>query len=80
MTTPLPKSVEQQYRKKCIELKKRIRELEQYNDKLVQDIEKKKKAVERVRMERALLTEILENHIPARTTESEGSPSPPPTV
>src|SRR5690606_23098404 len=42
--------------------------------------ERKKKTVERVRMERALLTEILENQIPARTTESEGTPSPPPTV
>ncbi|RPA87735.1 hypothetical protein BJ508DRAFT_410458 [Ascobolus immersus RN42] len=76
----LPKSVEESYRKKCIDLKARIRELEASNNARVSTIERKRRAVQRARMLRAVLMDYLEHHTPGRVEGSpERSRSPSPT-
>ncbi|KAI5780161.1 hypothetical protein DFH27DRAFT_362368 [Peziza echinospora] len=74
-----PTSVENSYRKKCLELKKRIREIEDTNDVLVLRIQRSRRGIQRARLERAFLLQALEDRTDARVDDSEGSPSPPPT-
>lgn len=79
-TPPLPGSVEQSYRQKCIDLKKRINEIESSNDVLVVRIQRARRGIQRMRLERAFLLQQLEQRTDPRVEDSEGSPSPPPTV
>jgi non-histone protein 10 len=76
----LPASVEQSYRQKCKELKKRILEIEGSNDHLTSHIQRARRSIQRMRLERAFLLEQLEKRTDPRVEDSEGSPSPPPTV
>jgi hypothetical protein len=76
----LPASVEESYRQKCKEIKKRIVEIENSNDLLTSRIQRARRAIQRMRLERAFLLEQLEKRTDARVADSEGSPSPPPTV
>ncbi|KAF8466600.1 hypothetical protein BDZ91DRAFT_772044 [Kalaharituber pfeilii] len=75
----LPTSVENSYRQKCIELKKRIREIEESNEVLILRIQRSRRGIQRARLERAFLLQALEDRTDARVDDSEGSPSPPPT-
>jgi hypothetical protein len=76
----LPASIEESYRKKCKEIKKRITEIESSNDLLTSRIQRARRAIQRMRLERAFLLEQLEKRTDERVADSEGSPSPPPTV
>lgn len=76
----LPTSVEDSYRKKCKDLKKRINEIESSNELLTSRIQRARRAIQRMRLERAFLLQQLEARTDARVSDSEGSPSPPPTV
>ncbi|KAH8150333.1 uncharacterized protein LAJ45_05544 [Morchella importuna] len=78
-TPTLPNSVEQSYRQKCIELKKRINEIESSNDILVVRIQRARRGIQRMRLERAFLLQQLEHRTDPRVEDSDGSPSPPPT-
>ncbi|KAI5787342.1 hypothetical protein FPQ18DRAFT_345712 [Pyronema domesticum] len=75
----LPASVEESYRSKCKEIKKRITEIETSNDLLASRIQRARRAIQRFRLERAFLLEQLEKRTDARVDSSVGSPSPPPT-
>ena len=72
--------MEESYRQKCKEIKKRIVEIENSNDLLVARIGRAGRAILRMRLERAYLLEQLEKRTDVRVDDSEGSPSPPPTV
>ncbi|CAZ80232.1 unnamed protein product [Tuber melanosporum] len=78
-TPPLPASVEESYRQKCIDLKKRIKEIETSNDVLVVRMQRAERGIQRMRLERAFLLQQLEQRTDPRVDDSEGSPSPPPT-
>ncbi|KAK9474815.1 uncharacterized protein V1510DRAFT_428162 [Dipodascopsis tothii] len=73
----LPQSEELKYRQKCKDLKKRIREIEEHNDVLTIRLSRAKRAAQRMRLERALLLEKLEEKTLLRVDDSDGSPSPP---
>ncbi|KAK9235179.1 hypothetical protein V1525DRAFT_410741 [Lipomyces kononenkoae] len=75
----IPQSEEIKYRQKCKDLKKRIREIEEQNDVLTLRLARSKRAVQRMRLERALLLEKLEERTFLKVDDSEGSPSPPPS-
>ncbi|KAI5779686.1 hypothetical protein EDC01DRAFT_718883 [Geopyxis carbonaria] len=79
ITAHLPASVEQSYRQKCKEIKKRIVEIESSNDLLTSQIQRARRAIQRMRLERAFLLQQLEIRTDIRVEDSEGSPSPPPT-
>ena len=79
-TPVLPASVEESYRQKCKEIKKRIVEIESSNDVLTSRIQRARRAIQRMRLERAFLLEQLDKRTDARVDDSDGSPSPPPTV
>lgn len=76
----LPPSVEEAYRKKCIQLKTRLNEVEEANDASRLRIERLNRAIEKGRLERAFLLEQLAKRTSTNVEDSEGSPSPPPTV
>lgn len=96
MTTPvipptLPPSVEEAYKKKCIELKRRLNEVEESND--VYRLRKVRllRGIRKMRLERAFLLEILGKRMRKNGAgangphgfydeESEGSSEGPPTV
>ncbi|KAA8907331.1 hypothetical protein FN846DRAFT_889888 [Sphaerosporella brunnea] len=75
----LPASVEESYRQKCKEIKKRILEIETSNELLTSRIQRARRAIQRMRLERAFLLEQLEKRTDVRVSDSDGSPSPPPT-
>ncbi|KAK9245021.1 hypothetical protein V1506DRAFT_554268 [Lipomyces tetrasporus] len=75
----IPQSEEIKYRQKCKDLKKRIREIEEQNDVLTLRLARSKRAVQRMRLERAFLLEKLEERTFLKVDDSEGSPSPPPS-
>ena len=79
-TPQLPASVEESYRQKCIDLKKRINEIESSNEVLVVRVQRAKRGIQRIRLERAFLLQQLEQRTDPKVDDSEGSPSPPPTV
>ncbi|KAL8637055.1 MAG: hypothetical protein Q9226_009168, partial [Calogaya cf. arnoldii] len=56
---PLPPSVEAAYKKKCIQLKKRLNEIEADNDKKRLRIDRNKRFIEKMRLERAIMLEHL---------------------
>ncbi|KAF3924842.1 hypothetical protein ABW21_db0204190 [Orbilia brochopaga] len=75
----LPASVEEAYRAKCIDLKKRLKECENSNDVLVIRNHRLRRGIQRLRLERALLLREIERRIDPRMDDSDGTPSPPPT-
>ncbi|KAK8150634.1 hypothetical protein G3M48_000055 [Beauveria asiatica] len=76
----LPPSVEEAYRRKCVQLKNRTNEVEEANDAARLRLTRTKRQVEKLRIERAFLLEQLSKRTSANVEDSEGSPSPPPTV
>lgn len=76
----LPPSVEEAYRRKCVQLKNRTNEVEEANDAARLRLTRIKRQVEKMRIERAFLLEQLSKRTSANVEDSEGSPSPPPTV
>lgn len=72
-------SEEAKYKKKCRDLKRRISEIESGNENLVTKLARTKRFIQRVRLERAILLEKLEDSAPRRGPGSDGSPSPPPS-
>jgi len=76
----LAPSVEEAYRRKCIQLKQRTAEVEEANDAARLRQARLKRQVEKLRIERAFLLEQLAKRTSANVEDSEGSPSPPPTV
>lgn len=77
---PLPPSVEEAYRRKCVQLKQRTHEVEEANDASRLRLNRLKRQVEKMRLERAFLLEQLSRRTSTNVEDSEGSPSPPPTV
>jgi len=78
----LPPSVEAAYYKKCIELKRRLNEIEANNDKMRLAISRHNRAIKKMRLERAILLDGLmrqSSSKDAEESESERSESPPPS-
>ncbi|KAL5322580.1 hypothetical protein ACEPPN_010553 [Leptodophora sp. 'Broadleaf-Isolate-01'] len=75
----LPPTVEEAYRRKCIELKQRLNEVEAANDAQRLRIDRARRSVYKMRLERAFLLEQLAKRTSTNVEDSEGSPSPPPT-
>lgn len=61
-----------------MELRKRIHEIEQHNELMGLSISRTKRDIKRLRLERSLLLEKLEERTVLKVDDSEGSPSPPP--
>lgn len=76
----LPPSVEEAYRRKCVQLKQRTNEVEEANDAARLRLARLKRQVEKMRLERAFLLEQLAKRTSTNVEDSDGSPSPPPTV
>ena len=88
---PLPPSVEEAYRKKCIELKRRMTEVEESNDVYRLRKARLQRGIRKMRLERAYLLEILGKRMKKNGSsldgfagvydeDSEGSSEAPPTV
>lgn len=91
LPAPLPPSVEEAYRKKCIDLKRRMTEVEESNDAFRLRKVRLSRAIRKMRLERAYLLETLGKRMKKNGTggeelqgyydeESEGSSEGPPTV
>lgn len=76
----LPPSVEEAYRRKCVQLKSRTNDVEEANDAARLRLARAKRQVEKLRIERAFLLEQLAKRTSTNVEDSDGSPSPPPTV
>jgi hypothetical protein len=76
----LPPSVEAAYRKKCIQLRQRMNEVEEANDAARQRLARLHRGIQKLRLERAFLLEQLAKRTSTNVEDSEGSPSPPSTV
>ena len=88
---PLPPSVEEAYRKKCIELKRRMQEVEESNDAFRVRKARLARGIRKMRLERAYLLEMLgkrmrkngnstDGFLQPYDEESDGSSEGPPTV
>ena len=77
---PLAPSIEEAYRRKCIQLKQRMNEVEEANDASRARLVRLQRGIEKMRLERAFLLEQLAKRTSTNVEDSEGSPSPPPTV
>ena len=86
---PLPPSVEEAYRVKCIQLRERILEIEEDNERMILRKIRLQRSIDKMRLERAILTEKLLQVMKKKgltTYEeliehlSEGSSEGPPTV
>lgn len=77
---PLPPSVEEAYRRKCLQLKRRTNEVEEDNEAARLRLARLRRGVEKLRLERAFLLDQLAKRTSTNVEDSEGSPSPPPTV
>ncbi|KAL8800632.1 MAG: hypothetical protein Q9182_005045 [Xanthomendoza sp. 2 TL-2023] len=92
---PLPPSVEAAYKKKCIQLKQRLNDIEAENAAKRIRIDRNKRFVEKMRLEQAILLEHLGKiqqkkgltpeglplyDFPEDDPDSEGSSEGPPTV
>ncbi|KAF2270210.1 hypothetical protein CC78DRAFT_574339 [Lojkania enalia] len=75
----LPPSVETAYYRKCIELRRRINDIEENNDGTRLRIKRLNRAIIKMRLERAFLLEQLEKHMDYNVDDSDRSSSPPPT-
>ncbi|KAK4230842.1 hypothetical protein QBC38DRAFT_9556 [Podospora fimiseda] len=76
---PLPPSVEEAYRRKCVQLRTRTLEVEAENEAAVLRLTRLQRQVDKMRLERAFLLEQLAKRTSTNVEDSEGSPSPPPT-
>ena len=82
----LPPTVEEAYRKKCIELKRRMSEVEQNNDTVRLRKTRLLRGIRKMRLERSLLLHELGKRMRKNGTngywdeDSEGSSESPPTV
>lgn len=76
--------MEEAYRRKCIQLKRRIAETDDENKKMRLRLELLKRAIEHLRLERNILrkqmSEIERRTAATNFSDSEGSPPPPSTV
>ena len=78
--SPLPPSVAPAYYRKCIELKRRINEIEENNDSFRVKKLRIERAILKMRMERALLLEQIADRMKNNPEDSDDSNSPPATV
>ncbi|RDI79151.1 hypothetical protein Vi05172_g10990 [Venturia inaequalis] len=77
--SPLPPSVETAYYRKCIELKRRINEIEESNDSLRVRKMRTERAILKMRLERGFLLEKIAQTMKENPDDSDQSNSPPPT-
>ncbi|KFY46211.1 hypothetical protein V495_02603 [Pseudogymnoascus sp. VKM F-4514 (FW-929)] len=75
----LPPSVEEAYRRKCIQLRHRMKTVEEANDASRIRLLRMRRGIEKMRLERAFLLEQLSKRTSTNVEDSDGSPSPPPT-
>ncbi|KAI2642811.1 hypothetical protein GGS21DRAFT_193735 [Xylaria nigripes] len=75
----LPPTVEEAYRRKCIQLKERSREIEDENDAYRLRLSRLKRQIQKLRLERAFLLDQISKRTSTNVEDSDGSPSPPPT-
>ncbi|KAF1938296.1 hypothetical protein EJ02DRAFT_437231 [Clathrospora elynae] len=75
----LPPSVETAYYRKCIDLRRRIHDIEDNNDGTRQRITRLNRGIQKMRLERAFLLEQLNKHMAYNVDDSDRSSSPPPT-
>lgn len=75
----LPPSVEKAYYKKCIDLRRRITDIEDSNDGTRLRIKRLHRGIQKMRLERAFLLEQLHKHMEYNMDDSDRSSSPPPT-
>lgn len=80
MNTPLAPSVEKAYYRKCIELKRRLNEVEEANDAARLRKLRLNRAIMKMRLERAFLLEQLAKRMDHSGDGSDRDSSPPPTV
>lgn len=79
----LPPSVEEAYRRKCIQLRARTLTVTEANEAARIRLLRMRRGIEKMRLERAFLLEQVERRVKIAGPDaesSEGSPSPPPTV
>jgi len=82
----LPPTVEEAYRKKCVELKRRMAEVEQSNDSFRLRKTRLLRGIRKMRLERTILLDLLGKRMRKNgangyyDTDSEGSSDGPPTV
>jgi predicted RNase H-like nuclease (RuvC/YqgF family) len=72
---PYTGTEESRYRTKCKDLKRKITDVEAENDNLTVKIDRAKRSITRMRLERALLLEKLEERTPVHVDDSDGSES-----
>lgn len=72
--------MEEAYRRKCIQLRARTKEIEDENDAYRLRLTRLKRQIQKVRLERAILLEQIAKRTSTNVEDSDGSPSPPPTV
>ncbi|OTB08506.1 hypothetical protein M426DRAFT_184965 [Hypoxylon sp. CI-4A] len=75
----LPPTVEEAYRRKCIQLKERTKEIEEESKAYQLRLSRLQRQVQKLRLERAFLLEQVAKRTSTNVEDSEGSPSPPPT-
>ncbi|KAI1101975.1 hypothetical protein F4804DRAFT_354073 [Jackrogersella minutella] len=75
----LPPTVEEAYRRKCIQLKERTKEIEEEAKAYQLRLSRLHRQVQKLRLERAFLLEQVAKRTSTNVEDSEGSPSPPPT-
>lgn len=76
----LPPSVEEAYRRKCIQLRSRTQTVSDANDAARIRLLRMRRGIEKMRLERAFLLEQVARRVKPNDDSSDGSPSPPPTV
>ncbi|KAF2846387.1 hypothetical protein T440DRAFT_471837 [Plenodomus tracheiphilus IPT5] len=75
----LPPSVESAYYRKCIDLRRRITDIEDSNDGTRLRITRLNRGIQKMRLERAFLLEQINKHMEYNADDSDRSSSPPPT-
>lgn len=75
----LPPSVETAYYRKCIDLRRRINDIEENNDGTRLRITRLNRGIQKMRLERVFLLEQLNKHMEYNVDDSDRSSSPPPT-
>ena len=73
---PLPPSVEEAYKKKCIELKRRMQEVEESNDVFRVRKARLARGIRKMRLERAYLLEMLGKRMKKNGSSVDGFPQP----
>ena len=73
---PLPPSVEEAYKKKCIELKRRMQDVEESNDVFRVRKARLARGIRKMRLERAYLLEMLGKRMKKNGNSADGFPLP----